>query len=268
LNELYKKENERKVTEMKTTIARYSGILILLLTATLIGNANNTLSIARLAANTLEVQLNNSENIYGVQFSLHTSSDIVLGKLDRDSRTVEEHWLVASYKPNDTTINVVIISMQKQYFPNGNGALAKISFTTEKQNEISYATLANVIVTNSKADSLGISINNLNWNNKSVLIADNDGSKSFSLGQNFPNPFNPATKITYKLNKPAQVKLSVYDITGREVKRLIDQYQNVGEYNISWNSSDNNGQKMASGMYFARLNVDNESVSRKMVMTK
>jgi flagellar hook assembly protein FlgD len=70
------------------------------------------------------------------------------------------------------------------------------------------------------------------------------------------------------LNKAAQVRLSVYDITGREVNRLIDQYQNVGEHSIAWNSNDQGGQKMASGLYFARLTVDNESVSRKMVMTK
>jgi flagellar hook assembly protein FlgD len=124
------------------------------------------------------------------------------------------------------------------------------------------------MITNKNADSLGVAINNLDWSNKSVLIANNNESKSFALGQNFPNPFNPTTKITYRLNKSAQVRLSVYDITGREVNRLVDRYQSVGDYNISWNSNDYNGQKMASGMYFARLNVDNESVSRKMVITK
>jgi hypothetical protein len=158
--------------------------------------------------------------------------------------------------------------MQSKNFASGNGSLAKISFTTEKPNEMSSASLANVMITNSKADSLGVAINNLDWSNKSVFIANNNESNSFALGQNFPNPFNPSTKITYRLNKSAQVRLSVYDITGREVNRLIDRYQSVGDYNISWNSNDDNGQKMASGMYFARLSVNNESVSRKMVLTK
>jgi hypothetical protein len=153
-------------------------------------------------------------------------------------------------------------------FSNGQGSIAKISFTSEELKEMSHATLTNVMITNIKADSLGLAINNLDWNNKSVFIANNNESKSFTLGQNFPNPFNPTTKIAYRLNKPAQVRLSVYDITGREVNRLIDRYQSVGDYNINWNSNDYNGQKMASGMYFAHLNVDNESVSRKMVITK
>ena len=253
---------------MKKKLTSFSGILILLLVSTLIGYADNKLSIKRSAANMLEVQLSNSEEIYGVQFSLRSSSDVVLGQLERDSRTTEEHWLVASYKPNDTVVNVIIISVQGKHFSNGNGALAKISFTTERANDVSSASLANVMITNSSADSLGVAVNNLDWSNKSILIANNNESKSFSLGQNFPNPFNPTTKIAYRLNKPAQVRLSVYDITGREVNRLVDRYQSTGDYNISWNSSDYNGQKMASGMYFARLNVDNESISRKMVITK
>ena len=242
--------------------------MILLLISTFAGYADNKLSITRSAANMLEVQLSNSEEIYSVQFSLRTSSDVVLGELERDFRTTEEHWLVASYKPNDSVVNVIIISMQSKYFPNGNGALAKITFTAEIPNEISSALLANVIITDKNADSLSVAINNLDWSNKPIIIANKNESKSFAYSQNFPNPFNPSTIITYRLNKPAQVRLSVYDITGREVNRLVDRYQSVGDYNISWDSNDKNGQKMASGMYFARLNVDNESVTRKMVMTK
>jgi hypothetical protein len=148
------------------------------------------------------------------------------------------------------------------------GSLVNISFSTEAKTEKSYASLTNVMITNRNADSLGVAINDLYWSNKPTLTASNNEPKSFLLGQNFPNPFNPSTKIAYRLNKAAQVRLSVYDMTGREVNRLIDQYQSVGEYNVEWNGNANNGQRMASGMYFTHLSVDNESVSRKMVMTK
>jgi hypothetical protein len=255
---------------MKTTIARYSGILTILLVSTFSAYATNTLSVMRSAANTLEVNLSNSEEIYGVQFSLHTSSDVALCQFERGTRTSASHWMVASYKPNDSTVNVVIISMESKTFSQGQGGLGKISFIAETPNEISHATLTNVMITNSNADSLGLAVNNLDWSNKAGSLAENktSESKSFALGNNFPNPFNPATKIAYQLNKPAQVRLSIYDITGREVNRLIDQHQNVGQYQIDWNSNDQGGQKMASGMYFARLSVDNESVTRKMVMAK
>jgi hypothetical protein len=131
----------------------------------------------------------------------------------------------------------------------------------------SNASLANVMVTNSQADSLGVTISNLEWSNNPNIAANND-TKSFLLAQNYPNPFNPSTRIGYQLNKATQVRLSVYDITGREVNRLVDQYQPVGDYNVEWSSNATSGQKLSSGIYFARLSAGNESVTRKMIMTK
>lgn len=253
---------------MKTIGKRHFGILILLLISAMTSFAGNKLSVVLAATNSLEIQLTNSEEVCGLQFSLHASSDIELGKLERGSRTAESHWMVASYKPNDSTMNVVIISLERKSFSYGQGSLITIPFSADNSPETSYALLTNVMITNNHADSLGIAINNLNWNNKSSMIASNNELKSFLLGHNYPNPFNPTTRIFYRLNKAAQVRLSVYDIAGREVNRLIDQYQNVGEYNVEWNSKANSGQKLASGIYIARLSVDNESVSHKMVMTK
>jgi flagellar hook assembly protein FlgD len=123
------------------------------------------------------------------------------------------------------------------------------------------------MVTNSKADSLEVAINDLEWGSKTSIASNND-SKIFLLGQNYPNPFNPTTRIAYQLRKAAQVRLSVYDITGREVNRLIDQYQPVGDYSVEWNSNATSGNKLSSGIYFARLGVDNEIATRKMIMTK
>jgi hypothetical protein len=244
-----------------------SKLTILLLISAISTYAGNKLAVVRTATNSFEVQLTNSEAVAGVQFSLRTSSDIVLGELERSTRTAESHWMVASYKPNDSTINVLILSIERKNFSDGQGALAKVSFSRINPLEISYASLTNVMITNSQADSLGVAINNLDLNNKTILAVNNNESKSFLLGQNFPNPFNPSTRISYSLNKAAQVRLSVYDISGREVNRLVDQYQNVGQYNVEWNSNSHE-QKLASGMYFARLSVDNESVTRKMVLTK
>ncbi|MBS1519021.1 MAG: T9SS type A sorting domain-containing protein [Bacteroidetes bacterium] len=71
---------------------------------------------------------------------------------------------------------------------------------------------------------------------------------SFSLSQNFPNPFNPSTTITYQLGRPSFVSLKIYDITGREVRDLINGSQREGNYRIEFNSSG-----LASGVYFYKL---------------
>ena len=229
--------------------------------------AGNNITVVRTATNTLEVQLANSEVVAGVQFSLHTSSDVVLGALEHGDRTVGSDWIVASYKPNDSTINILILSTEQKDFSIGQGALVRFPVSIINPLDKSNASLTNVMVTNSQADSLGVTISNLEWSNKSNIAANND-SKSFLLGQNYPNPFNPTTRINYQLNKATQVRLSVYDITGREVNRLVDQYQPVGDYNVEWSSNTTSGQKLSSGIYFARLSADNESTTRKMIMTK
>jgi hypothetical protein len=90
----------------------------------------------------------------------------------------------------------------------------------------------------------------------------------FSLSQNYPNPFNPATKIRYSIaisgKSQHNVKLLVYDITGRLVSVLVNSTQKAGVY-----EADFNGQNFASGIYFYKLNVDdNFSDVKKMVLVK
>ncbi|MCI0448869.1 MAG: T9SS type A sorting domain-containing protein [Chlorobi bacterium] len=95
------------------------------------------------------------------------------------------------------------------------------------------------------------------------LIAD-----KFSLYQNYPNPFNPSTKIKYSIpfqsSSLHNVKLVVYDVTGREVTELINQQQRSGVYEVDFNANS-----IASGIYFYRLSVDDKySEVRKMVVVK
>jgi hypothetical protein len=225
--------------------------------------AGNEIKISRTTNTTMEIILSNSDVIAGVQFSVHASGDIVIGQLEPGTRTASADWTVASYKPNDSTINVVIMSMTQKNLEAASGSIAKINFQYAQSYEVSNVDLGNVMLANPHADSVGVTIEDLRWSNKA--IAEN---LPFVLGQNYPNPFNPSTQITYRLNKSAQVKLSVYDVTGREVRCLVDQYQGTGDYRVEWNSNSNGNTKLASGMYFARLSVDDQSVTRKMVMMK
>jgi photosystem II stability/assembly factor-like uncharacterized protein len=90
--------------------------------------------------------------------------------------------------------------------------------------------------------------------------------KTYELYQNFPNPFNPTTKINYRLSSPANVKLSVYDALGREIVILTDSRKNSGNYSIEWNAGNLN-----SGIYFYKLYIDGKetySITKKMVLLK
>ncbi|MBE2227948.1 MAG: agmatine deiminase family protein [Ignavibacteria bacterium] len=85
----------------------------------------------------------------------------------------------------------------------------------------------------------------------------------FSLHQNYPNPFNPVTKIKFDIAKNTNVKLRIFDVTGREVLKITDAYMTAGSYSYQWNAS-----QFASGIYFYRLDAGEYSEIKKMVLVK
>jgi hypothetical protein len=85
----------------------------------------------------------------------------------------------------------------------------------------------------------------------------------YKLTQNYPNPFNPTTKITYALPRAGNVSLIVYDVLGREVLRLVNEYKNVGTYTV-----DFDGTNFASGVYFYRIVADEFTDIKKMLLVK
>lgn len=101
-------------------------------------------------------------------------------------------------------------------------------------------------------------------------VAGKDGStpEQFSLAQNYPNPFNPSTNITYTLAKANHVTLVIYNMLGQEMRSLVDAKQAAGSYSIHWNGLDNLGKPASGGVYFYRLKIDNQTVSKKMVLLK
>jgi hypothetical protein len=87
--------------------------------------------------------------------------------------------------------------------------------------------------------------------------------KEFKLYHNFPNPFNPITKMKFDIPKSTYAKLVIYDLLGREVALLFDTYVLPGTYEVQWNASSH-----ASGIYLYRLVTDDRSDIKKMVLVK
>ena len=85
----------------------------------------------------------------------------------------------------------------------------------------------------------------------------------YQLKQNYPDPFNPTTKIDYSIPSPQQVKLSVYDALGRRAAVLVDQYQGAGNYSLNFN-----GSNFASGTYIYILEAGAAKISKKMLLVK
>ena len=90
--------------------------------------------------------------------------------------------------------------------------------------------------------------------------------KSFSLSQNFPNPFNPVTTINFDLPKDAHVRLVVYDLLGREVIELINNQLPASYHSVTWNSRNREGHPLAAGIYFYQIQTAEFNKTKKMVL--
>ena len=92
--------------------------------------------------------------------------------------------------------------------------------------------------------------------------------RQFALHQNFPNPFNPATRIRYEIPKACDVKIAVFNMRGELVKWIIDKHQQPGYYEMNWDGHNNAGQQAASGLYLYRMQAGTYVKTRKMVLMK
>lgn len=88
------------------------------------------------------------------------------------------------------------------------------------------------------------------------------------LNQNFPNPFNPETTISFDMPKAGNARLDVFNVKGQLVKNLFNGNAPYGKTNLVWNGTDNSGQNVPSGLYFYRLNTNGRSETRKMMLMK
>src|SRR5690554_59833 len=103
-----------------------------------------------------------------------------------------------------------------------------------------------------------------------VTVSVDDLTSPFvnELRQNYPNPFNPETTIEFSLETRQRVKINIYNITGQQVKTIVDDVLDAGEHRIVWNSVGSNNKKLPSGIYLYRMTTDKYNDTRKMILLK
>jgi aminopeptidase N len=113
-----------------------------------------------------------------------------------------------------------------------------------------------------------------NWILKKVVKRPNpvippsvDLNASFHLYQNFPNPFNTITKIPFAIYSDGYVKLEIFDVNGKKIQTLIEDFLFEGKI-VEWDGKDGLGRVMASGIYFYRVQFENQNITRKMLILR
>jgi len=101
-------------------------------------------------------------------------------------------------------------------------------------------------------------------------IEENNTNKpdSFRLNQNFPNPFNPTTKISYSLDKDSDISINIYDISGMLISTLQNEYQPQGEHSYIWDGTDDIGNRVGGGVYLYQVKAGESIQTKKMVLLK
>jgi len=91
---------------------------------------------------------------------------------------------------------------------------------------------------------------------------------SHALLQNYPNPFNPATTIRFQVPAASQITLTILNALGQKVRTLLDRRLEAGQHQVVWDSRDDIGEKVASGVYFVRMRAAKGSASSEFAQTR
>ena len=92
--------------------------------------------------------------------------------------------------------------------------------------------------------------------------------RGFALEPNYPNPFNPSTTLRYALSDLSQVRLTIYNALGQQLRVIVEGVQEAGSYTVAWDGLDQRGQQAGAGVYFYRLEIGAEVLTRKMALVR
>jgi len=115
---------------------------------------------------------------------------------------------------------------------------------------------------------LGSILNYFGIYNTDVTEENPNTPSELNISSVYPNPFNSAVEITFNIEKPSMVTLSIYDVTGKEIANIISDNLEVGSHNATWNGTDKNGNTVSSGVYFAKLNSGSKTTTTSLMYVK
>ena len=108
----------------------------------------------------------------------------------------------------------------------------------------------------------------INEGANNLSIKDSFLPQSFTLEQNYPNPFNPSTTILYNLSSDELISFEIFNLNGKKVRTLVNEYQNSGPKKVIWNGDNNHGKQVPAGMYLYSLIAGDVKQTKKMLLVK
>ncbi|MEJ2053667.1 MAG: T9SS type A sorting domain-containing protein [Calditrichaceae bacterium] len=172
-------------------------------------------------------------------------------------------FLIIAGNAQDLTLEDMTVTTAEVYEAE-NSITAGPDFTIASAGTVTFKS-GNLVILNSgfniiKGGKLTV-INGISTDLNEKSVPEIPGE--LKLMQNYPNPFNPVTNISYRLNENGHVKVTIYDLLGREIETLVSEYQNAGSYQITYDAG-----KLVSGIYLYKLTIKGRELVRKMILLK
>jgi hypothetical protein len=213
----------------------------------------------------LEVQLPENRSIQSFEVSISGFQEYFeFDGISIDSTLLNEDTWQLEYWYSDT-LTVYGTALDSAGHIDTPGVLFNLElFVSDQLDSLSVPVLVHDVFINNSSQGIEV-------NNGSITISPTVHANAitriltFELRQNYPNPFNPTTTISYGLPVASDVSLVVYDVTGREVNRLVQTTQHAGWYDVEWNGLDVSGMQVSTGLYFARIEAGGFNQVIKMV---
>lgn len=241
-----------------------------------------TKDVGRATASYLRIFCNNDIRLAGLRIPLRigANSDIIIDSVSFQYTIATGNFRLQTQVTDadrEGFINVIPnLSIPIPTFPAGGGEICRIYFRTT-----TFASDAFVAVDTfyhptlyeqlEATDALGIGVIYPSFTAGGIQIrqatpvedANGETPRQFSLGQNFPNPFNPSTQIVFSLKRSDHIRLDVYNVAGHRLTTLADGRYSSGEHVVIWDAGS-----QPSGVYFYRLTTNFGVLTRKMLLIK
>ena len=170
-----------------------------------------------------------------------------------------KNWIKLTYAGQDATIIINTADLQRN--PDDQ-TLRPFSLRFRKKSDLQTSIELQADIRNRDGNVISVLRRNYQFATTPPL------PQNYALHQNYPNPFNPLTNIKYELPNDGQVKMTIYNLLGQEVRVLVDSWQPAGYHSVQWNGLNNSYHAVSGGVYLLRIETKSFNAVRKLILLK
>lgn len=227
-------------------------------------------------AGAMTISMSNDVPVAGIQFDVTDEGDLfAVDSVYLSDRA--ENWKAHYIElPNGDLRVLAYVDLDFSTTPteidSGGGALFEVDFTKTEETSLDSVpvSLSEIILSDVNGNGIDAAGSDGFLIDQTVGVSDQvtDIPAEFALNQNYPNPFNATTNIPFALPKSAQVKLTIYNLLGQEVKSFRLGETQAGVHSVRWDGANAAGVQVESGIYFYQIVAGNFTQTKKMVLLK